>query len=221
LLGTSVEKAAMKPSSISLWSIGLLGAVALPLSGAEAGWRDRVIVEDGWYEVPYPPAYVRRRPVEVYRAPRYFRGPLVYGRRGELVYVDPDQSYGDPDDEYVDPYDMMPDESYQPDPYRRPDTMAPPKPRTRGQAALPGRRAVEEGEPTVVPGIAPTGRPRTAAAKPGTIDPGKAAPGPAKATPRVAEAQVALPVKRPNLEGLDFAPSAPALQDPSTSEDRR
>jgi hypothetical protein len=211
----------MKPSSIRLWSIGLLGAVVLPVSGAQAGWRDRVIVEDGWNDVPYPPAYVRRRPVEVYRAPRYRREPLVYGRRGELVYVDPYQSYGDPDDEDGDGYDMMPDDSYHPEPYQRPDTMAPPKPRTRGQAALPGRRAVEDGGPAVVPGIAPSGRPRAAATRPSTSDPRKAAPAPASVAPQVAEARVALPVKRPNLEGLDFAPAAPAAPSPSPSEDRR
>lgn len=199
----------MKPSSIGLWSmicapLVVAGTLAGPVDTAEAGWRDRVVIEDGWDDGPYPSAYVHRRPVEVYPGPLYRRDGLVYERpvyerRVRRAHVDPYGVDEGPIDEGADPDALIPYDAYGPDPYRRPARLVPVRPRMRGQPALPDRASTDGDGPAVVPGLAPDGR--------------------RKKAPKVAEARIALPVRRPNLEGLDFAPSEPPP--PLATGDRR
>jgi hypothetical protein len=187
----------------------------MPLSAAEAGWRDRFIVDDGWYGVPYPPAYVRGRPVIIY--PDRWSGPVIYPRRGRTVYVEPDAYYGAPlyGDLEVLPEDRMIE--------RR--VIRPAKPRAQERAAARTNPPADEEAPAVVPGLAPAkppGRGKVVAVEPAALAPPAR---PAQTSPpqsRIAAAAVAMPVPRPNLEGMDFAsekPAAPPVIPPAGASD--
>lgn len=162
------------------------GAVLVASSSADARWRDRVYLDDGWYEMPYPPPYAGRAPVVVYPQERW-RERVIRTRRGDVVIVEPDIVYGDP---YLG--EVMPEGGYYDDevPGAYPDA---PPPRRR--VVVPAKpKAVA---PKVIRKVAPPARPKE---------------------PTVA--QVTLPVPRPNLEGMDFAPVASVPPTPAP-EDRR
>jgi hypothetical protein len=217
----------MKPSSMHLLSMSLALAALVP-SMAEAGWRDRYIPDDGWYGMPYPPAYVRPRTVYVY-PDRGWNGPVIVHSRGRVLLVDPEA-----DDGYA--YsDALPDEgpAYGPQLRVAPGYAAPSS--RRGRAAQRAKDAAST--PAVAPALAtPTPRSvKVIGVKPPDGTPVAALPPPKPAAlpdqassagaepppPKVAQA-IALPVPRPNLEGMDFAPSAaaqPTITEPG--EDRR
>jgi len=177
----------MTPSSIRLLSMTLLSAVLLPSSAAQAWWRDRAYLDEGYVIESYPPGYLREGPAVVYPAPRSWDGPVFYDRRGPQVYVDPYMN----DEGYVD------DEPLEVLPYAPPEASRPAFRRDRNEARLP-----RSGDaPTVVPGLAPRRKP--AGPRIVTLKPDDLAPS---ARPSVAKS-VALPVPRPNLEGMDFAPT--------------
>jgi hypothetical protein len=262
----------MKPSSMSLWSIGLVAAALVPTSGAEAWWRDRAYLDDGYVIESYPPGYLEDRPVLV--DPRYGYERRVV-RRPRQVFVEPDL--------YDDPalYDDNGDGGYGPDgdavPDRRRGTMMPP-PRRRDSPTTEAALPRDPLPPRVVPGLAPrkpaAGGPRIVTvnpkdlgngdgaaaprppgvtvvtppivkpkvatpkvatpkvakpnvvtptlATPATGTPGPAAPDAAAETKPDTTASIALPVPRPNLEGMDFAPAKPnaALNLPQDEERR-
>jgi hypothetical protein len=173
----------MKPSSISLWSISLLALAALPTGAVEAGWRDRVIIEDGWYDVPRPP-----RPVggyETYDDDTYADPAPGPDLGPEPGYGDDDPSLGQAPDE-IDPEEVEPGGDYDGE-YESQRT------RLNTQAARP-RRFDGEAGPAVVPGLAPgssakrrttllpddevsqSPRTRPAKARSAKIDPSKSAP---------------------------------------------
>jgi hypothetical protein len=197
----------MKPSSIRLWSIALLGASFLPACAAEAWWPERYY-DDGYALESYPRGYQPRGDaVLVYPAPRY-RNPQLLYRRGRAFYVEPYYEDERPIYEGVLPYDGYLDE----EPRRRPRD---------GDRAVGGTPRMGGTAPLVVPGIAPRkpGEPKVVTVKPAEVP----KPQP-KAAPPVT-ASIALPVPRPNLEGMDFAPATPSAPvipaDPTASEGRR
>jgi hypothetical protein len=210
-MGPSVEEWAMKPSSIRLWSIAFLGASLVPVCAAEAWWPERYY-DDGYAIESYPRGYQPRGgAVLVYPAPRY-RNPQLLYRRGRAVYLEPYYEDEGPIYEEVVPYDGYPDE--------------PPRLRPRdADRAVVGTPLVGGSAPRVVPGIAPrrAGEPKVVSVKPAEMP--KAAPKSQAEAPPPITASIALPVPRPNLEGMDFAPAKPSAAvippDPTANEGRR
>src|SRR5262245_12418598 len=182
----------MKPSSISLWSMTFLG-IGMAFSGsAQAGWRERALVDGDFVIESYPPGFYPRGRM-VYSPPHYWGAPVYFGRRGRMVYVGPPE-VDDEDSFYEDGPVGEGDPGGEALPYAQPDAAPPVRHRDQDQAAVPRR---SDGGPNVVPGLAPRRQsgPRIVAVTP------------PKGTPSVAS--VALPVPRPNLEGMDFAPAKP------------
>jgi hypothetical protein len=177
--------------------MSLLACVLLPLS-ADAGWRDPVIVEDGWSDVPRPPRAVGA------------------GEVGEVGTGDlPDDEYfADPDDGYDDPgyddrgYGVAPDEGFpeddiEPRGFSEPDLDVPLEPRRNTRAAMPDYDGDNSG-PAVVPGLAPSGPARKR--KPGTK---RAEDISAKLAPaKPARAKLPRPAKG-DVEAMATAPGAP------------
>ena len=242
----------MKPSSIRLLSISSLWVVpllALPFAAsilapvaAEAGWRDRAIIEEGWEGVPRPPRFVG----EGWHHPA-------------TDYAEPDEGEVYEPDDGAPPDEVLPEDEQEPKGYSQPDDYPEEGPPLNTQASRG-----TSGGPAVVPGLAPPpgkARPaRSAGIAPAKLLPPKLLPAegrrppravPAKASPlapsrvidapastasvgapvspkpgsvgkaptkTLAAATVALPVKRPSLEVVDFAPAAPGK---AVSEDRR
>jgi hypothetical protein len=188
----------MKPSSISLWSMSLLACVLLPLT-ADAGWRDRVIVEDGWFEVPRPPRAVGA-------------GDLP----DDDGFVDPEDGYDDPGYDYpnygVAPDEAFPEDEIEPRGFSEPDLDGPPEPRRNTRAVMPDYDGGDSG-PAVVPGLAPSEPARKR--KPGTkraedVNARLAPPKPARAKlPRSAKGDV---------EAMVAAPGAPDMLAPGPRE---
>jgi hypothetical protein len=207
----------MKPSSISLWSIALLGAVTLPSVAAQAWWRDRY-ADDGYVIESYPPGYLRDHPVVVYPSRRHYDGAVIYTRRGRAVFVDPGYDEGS----Y---YGELPSDEGWDVPHPRPPARveAPRRPRDSQAATDPSVTGSTNG-PVIVPGLAPRKAvgPKIVTAKPSGSEAAedKAVSKPAPSS-TVASAVVALPVPRPNLEGLDFAPDKPDVPAAQSDEGRR
>jgi len=224
-------------------------AAVLPVSVAQAGWRDRYVQEDSWYDLPYAPSYSRPRTVYIYPESRGWREDVIARRRGREIYVAPeDDGWGD-DERYLAPeeYGSNDERYFAPDSAARPRRKLRAQPRTGSAAA----------GPLVVPGLAPSlppRRPKVASAAPiddapvaaisapaaplAPTTPDDAMPaaavsrgvmGPSEAMPAAPHAllpplnaaapapppepalsqAVLLPVPRPNLEGMDFAPVKP------------
>jgi hypothetical protein len=120
--------------------MSLLVCALFPLN-ADAGWRDGVIVEDGWSDVPRPPRAVGA------------------GDLPDDGFLDPDDGYDDPG--YDDPnYGVAPDEAFpeddiEPRGFSEPDLDIPPEPRRNTRAAMPDYDGDDSG-PAVVPGLAPS-----------------------------------------------------------------
>jgi len=170
--------------------MGFSGVVLGSTTAAQAWWRDRP-ADDELVIESYPPGYYGRGPYVVYQAPRHWNGPVLYGRRGQPVYVTPDAVDENAYYEDVPPDAIYPDEL---EPYPRPRAT-----RRGGQEArLPG--GGEDG-PAVIPGMAPR---RSTGPKIITVRPRETVPA-----ARTSIASVAVPVPRPNLEGMDFAPATP------------
>jgi hypothetical protein len=205
----------MKPSSISLWSIGFLAAAALPAFSAEAWWRDRAYVDNGLVIESYPPGYLEDRGVVVY--PPAYQERHIY-RRPRTVYVDPGYDDGPT-------YYDRDAEPYAPETEALPVRPAKPQLRQRSAGMGAGTDPADgAAAPRVVPGVAPR-KPSSPGPKIVTVKPLDLGTRPAAnpaAEPDVT-ASIALPVPRPNLEGMDFAPAAKpnAEINPPTTEDRR
>ena len=157
--------------------------VALPMTQAQAGWRDAPFYDDGgWggeFEAPmrpYHPRPIYREDDGGYETRSFYPRPWV---RGPAYAPDLDA-----------PYDVLPEE--------RGPAMRP---------LRPPRRLV--GTPQSLPRPA-LPKPRSAAlSAPKKLEPAKTLPLAAAPKPRpepVQEAR-ALPVPRPNLESMDFEPA--------------
>src|SRR4051794_25016607 len=104
----------MKPSSIRLWSMVFggfagFGTLISATTSAEAWWRDRAYLDDGYVIESYPPGYGPRGPEVIYAAPRRWEGPVVYQRR-RPVYVAPEVYDDEAYYEEVLPPDAYPDQ---------------------------------------------------------------------------------------------------------------
>jgi len=237
----------MKALSLHLWSVSLLSALLAPLASAQAGWFDAFPTLPGWYDDDPPPVYVPRRPHRFVPAPRD-GGMAVRTPDGEVIIVYPEDEYGE---RYAPGPDVVPDDVApppRPRPRNRIEALRPPAPVGAEPVVVPGIAPN-----SALPGIAPRPRLTRDAAltpvKPGGVKPADVRPAGARladparkpgqapaalpkivpaAQPKVAQARIALPVPRPNLESMDFAPAtpaepqaAPASPDRTALEDRR
>jgi hypothetical protein len=218
------------------------------MTSAQAGWRDRVYLDDYWYEAPYPYAYVRPRPRVVYR--ERWRAPVIYDRYGRALTVEPyagayeeevpagSGPYGDETLVYEEPAPRAPaprtkSRSTKPRlaaPKAQPGP--PPVPPARPKLAAADPEAPhDDGPVAALPSPEPDASALPAAGSPAAAPPAPAA-GPAAPTTAMAAAKPlpgpadapdqspALPVPRPNLEGMDFAPP-PLLSPRPLGLDRR
>lgn len=242
----------MKVSSLHLWSISFLSAVLAPLASAEAGWFDAFPTLPGWYDEAPPPVYVPRRPHRYVPAPRD-GGVAMRTPDGEVIIVYPEDDYAE---RYAPGPGVYPDDVApppRPRPRKRIEALRPPAPVGGEPVVVPGVAPKPTPLGNAVRVLPAKPRPTRDAAlipvKPVSTRPAEAGPVAAKLVDparkpeqlpavvpkivpaeqrKVAQARIALPVPRPNLESMDFAPATPAapqikpvLPDATALEDRR